>query len=260
MNDKESIFKQLLSNLENELPDVKEEFKYIGTGNPHSKILIIGKETAISMKDQSEQYKREIEDNFSYWKNNQYDIGKISDKQPNNYSPFYPYKGQILKRDNKANWGTSVTWMNYQKLIDFIFNIPNNDSINFHERSFITEVNSTPSKKNANADKSSISFRKKHVLSSDFFQSFPIVIISGVGYFKISKNEKKNEIEEVFGVNYTEQKFALKDKNKQPFWIHWNQSKTKLLINTYQLSINISNDLLMEVAKEIRNSMLIKIE
>jgi len=250
---KEKLFRELLNELNNK--NKNDEYKYIGTGNPMSDILIIGKETAVSVN--SEQYKTETLENFNFWLNNQdYNSGEIIERS-NQYSHLYPYKGQVLKKNNfKDNWGTSVTWMNYQKLYNYIFNTPQNKQINFHENSFITEVNSTPSKKTIDADTSSIDFRKENLLNSEFFNSFSIVIISGVGYFDTTGNN--NEIEDIFKVKFSEIKNAG-NKPKQPYWLHWNNEKTKLLINTYQLSIGVSDVLLQEIATEIRNSNLIKL-
>ena len=250
---KEILFKKLLDSLKKEHTTVKEEYKYIGTGNPLSEILIIGKEAGLSIE--ADQYRYEIVENFNFWNNNDnYDVEQIKERS-NYYSPLYPYKGQILKKDDgKGNWGTSTTWMNYQKLYNYIFEIKNNNKINFHERIFITEVNSTPCKKTINADTSSIKFRKEHLLSSSYIQNFPIVIVSGVGYFNVTENE--NEIEKIFKVEYSEVRYAG-NKKSQPYWIHWNDDKTKLVINTYQLSISIADDLLREVAEIIRDSKLI---
>ena len=215
MEIKKTLFKKFLDDLKN-IPNSNEEYKYIGTGNPYSDILIIGKEAAISKE--SEQYEREIVENFNYWSNlEEYNPDHILERNFEQYSALYPYKGQILKKDNGTNWGTSKTWMNYQKLINYIFNDTGNNLINFHEKSFITEINSTPSKITANADTESIPFRKKHILTSDYFQSFPIVIISGVGYFEVSG--QSNEIEQIFNVTFTEKRYADKDKKSQPYWI-----------------------------------------
>ena len=75
-------------------------------------------------------------------------------------------------------------------------------------------------------------------------------------------SEGKNEIEDIFGVTFSEKKNATKNDNletvgKQPYWIHWSEDKTKLVINTYQLSMGISDDLLKELANEIKNSNLL---
>ncbi|MGZ2370409.1 hypothetical protein ACXR6G_11520 [Ancylomarina sp. YFZ004] len=250
---KETLFKKLLDSLKKEHTTVKEEYKYIGTGNPLSEILIIGKEAGLSIE--ADQYRYEIVENFNFWNNNDnYDAEQIEERS-NYYSPLYPYKGQILRKDDRqGNWGTSTTWMNYQKLYNYIFDTEENNKINFHEQTFITEVNSTPSKKTIDANTSSIEFRKKHLLASKYIKNYPVVIISGVGYFNAKKEE--NEIEKIFEVTFSEKRFAG-NKKSQPYWIHWNDDKTKLVINTYQLSISIADDLLREVAEVIRHSKLI---
>ncbi len=76
-----------------------------------------------------------------------------------------------------------------------------------------------------------------------------------MGYFE--NIEGKNEIEEIFRVNFKEMKFANKEKESQPYWIHYSSDKSKIVINTHQLSIGISDILLEEVAKEIINSNLL---
>lgn len=103
----------------------KEDFKYIGTGNPEAKILIIGKECSIH-DNAEDQKKREITNNFEFWKNF---VSGAKDKNQNGYSPLYPYKGQkLLIRNSRTgdNGGTSLTWCKYQKLVNLIFDIPGN--------------------------------------------------------------------------------------------------------------------------------------
>lgn len=248
-----SYFKNLLELLEKECPAEHPEYKYIGTGNPNAIILIVGKETAIA-SDSKEQIVREMEKNFHEWKNNvkDNDLSKIEIKECDwaNPNPLYPYKGQLLKIDNGNNFGTSRTWYNYQKLINRIFNTPENEKIDFHEKVFITETNSTPSQKTKDADPSSIGFRKDFILRSEFFQSFPVVILAGVGYYMI--DEKINEVESIYGVKFAEKRLAG-GKKSQPYWIHYCDNPKKILINTRQLSINVSDALLQEVASTIRS-------
>lgn len=244
---------ELISDLDAKIPN-EELLKYIGTGNPNADILIIGKECSVDDIN-SEQFKFELMGNFRAWQKkrnyNQDDVPEFNNW--NDYDPLFPYKGQNFKIDNKQNRGTSRTWYNYQKLINYVCNKQSNTEIDFHKDVFITEVNSTPSRKTVDADVSSIDFRKATILKSDFIQSFPIVIISGVGYFNISNNV--NEIEEIFNVQYLERKLA-NGKESQPYWIHTNKENRpyKLLINTYQLSMGISDDLLQEIAKLIREA------
>lgn len=249
-----TYFKNLLDILEKDNECLKHpSYKYIGTGNPNSNILIVGKETAIA-SDSSEQIEREMEKNFHEWKSNveKSDLSKIEIKECDwaNPNPLYPYKGQLHKIDNGKNCGTSRTWYNYQKLINGIFNTPENEKIDFHEKVFITETNSTPSRKTKNADTSSIGFRKEKLLGSEFIQSFPVVILAGVGYYEISENI--NEVESIFGVKFTEKRLAG-GKESQPYWIHHCNTPKKILINTHQLSINVSDALLQEVASIIKS-------
>lgn len=257
---REELFKELLTSLKENKSAGNDEYKYIGTGNPFANILIIGKEAAISKEKDSMQYQKEIVENFNFWcSNRKYEISNIKEKDFVNYNPLYPYRGQDLKLDNKKNnCGTSRTWMAYQKLYNYLFDTKGNTKINFHEKFFLTEVNSTPSPKTANANRNSIPFRKENIFSSKYFQSFPIVIIAGVGYFKtIKKNDEKNEIEKMFNVNYLPEE-NLNFNAKQPYWIHMNEEKSKIVINTYQLSMNISDKLLEDIAKTIKSNKLFK--
>ncbi len=246
--------KKMISDLDEKKSD-DELLKYIGTGNPNADILIIGKESSVE-DENSEQFKFELKRNFKDWQRKRnYNQDDVLDFYTwNDYDPIYPYKGQKYNVDNGSNNGTSRTWYTYQKLINYIFDTPNNKDTDFHKNVFITEVNSIPSRKTKDADISSIEFRKDLILKSDFFQSFPIVIISGVEYFKITTNN--NEIEEIFKVKYSEKKLA-EGKQSQPYWIHSNEANqpSKLLINTYQLSIGIADDLLQEIANMIKKEI-----
>lgn len=250
-------FHLLLQVLKKERPQDKDLFKYIGTGNPNGDILIIGKEASVINKDSS-QREYELENNFNNWnKMKDFNANNVSQFESyKNYSPLYPYKGQIFKINNNKNRGTSRTWYNYQKLYNKICNNNNNQTIDFHENVFLTEVNSTPSPKTKDADISSILFRKEYLLKSEFVRSFPIVIISGVGYFNI--NDTKNEIENIFEVRF-ETKCNAGKKDKQPYWVHWNANKSKLVINTYQLSIGVADVLINEIADLVKDSNLIDV-
>lgn len=246
--------KELITLLDEKIPN-NELLKYIGTGNPNADILIIGKESSVGGENPN-QVKYELENNFRSWKNkeefNQKSIFNFSTWD--SYDPIYPYKGQKYTIDNGKNSGTSRTWYTYQKLINYIFDNRDNSEINFHEKVFITEVNSSPSRKTAEADISSIDVRKELILKSSFFQSFPVVIISGVGYFNITS--QNNQIEEIFNVKFQE-KILAGNRKSQPYWLHLNKVNhpTKHLINTYQLSIGIADILLEEIANVIKKEI-----
>ncbi len=193
----------------------------------------------------------EIEDNLNDWE--AILSGGLPELKPRNnisYTPLYPYKGQKFKIYRGVNnGGTSTTWYNYQKLMNFIFEKNANPNIDFHENVFITEVNSAPSLKTADADTSSIKFRKESVLSSSFFQNFPVVIISGLGYFEV--NQTYNEIVALFGVEY--KRIELPNgKKSQRYFFHQSQDGKKILINTPQLGMIVSEERLIQIAREIR--------
>ena len=124
MKERKTLFRFMLDDLKKNQAPIKEEYNYIGTGNPLADILLIGKECSVSRQGNSKQYKEEIVDNFKMWCTvEDFDTGKINEHDFGNYNPLYPYKGQLLKKDNGSNLGTSVTWMNYQKLFNFIYKI-----------------------------------------------------------------------------------------------------------------------------------------
>jgi hypothetical protein len=227
----------------------EQQFGYIGTGNPEAKILIVGKECAIGEKE--ELGKEEYGKNLSLWERDK--DKKISDipfRDRGAYSPLYPYKGQCMKleKSEKSSWGTSPTWLNYQKLHNHIFG-DSAGKINFHENIFITELNDAPSTKTKDAVKTSIHKRKEFIKNSPYFNGFPAIILAGLGYYEISKDH--NDIEDIFGVKFCEERCA--DNNeKQCYWIHWNSGNTKLVINTRQLSMNVADQLLKEIAEIIK--------
>lgn len=130
---------------------------FVGSGNPNSTILIVGKECAINVD--TEQYKEEYAKNFEKWcQKSDTEIKNWVDNPVLDWGIFHPrapYKGQrfvVEKRNAKreiisGKGGTSSTWYNYQKLINLIREQgklslqPNTDTIDFYEDCFITELN-----------------------------------------------------------------------------------------------------------------------
>lgn len=230
------------------LKDAKEQnCGYIGKGNIEAKILVIGKEIATPENDT--ETLNEYRDNLKQWERDiDKDVWDIPLRDRSKYSPVCPYKGQYMKRDDgQGNWGTSRTWLLYQKLHNYIFGASYN-RINFHKNFFITEQNDNPSPKAKDAKTDGLTERKHFIKNSEYFQSFPIVVLAGLGYYKIS--ETHNDIEDMFGVKFTEKKI-VDDNEKQCYWTHWNENKTKLVINVRQLSMNVSDNLIAQIASEI---------
>ena len=178
--------KEMLRNL---LEQAKKENLFVGTGNPESNILIVGKEASIK-PDNKGQINLEITDNIPDWER---DIDKHFSEIPdffetNFFSPLYPYKGQINIRNNNQNKGTSNTWLKYKKLWDKIFikDGGKSEKINFHEKCFITELNQITSPNSSQLRKKypqeviekMIQKRKEIILQSAYIQSFPVVVLA----------------------------------------------------------------------------------
>jgi hypothetical protein len=226
----------------------KKHNLYLGLGNPKADILIVGKEYHHKYDTDKEknnleklrdeiiaQEKKVVDENLEKWQEE--DLIPITKDKDGYISP---------------------TWVKCQKLIDFIS--PNK---NFYEYCFTTELSQIPLQESRwlpkeldYLRKESIEKRKKLISCSPFFQRFPIVILSGVGgYYKtIKKDNEKNEIEKIFGVEY--KKLA----SAKGYWLH--QSDKKMVIHVAQLGSwrHISLTLLEEIADKIVESKFIKHE
>lgn len=240
--------------------ECKKTGTYIGTGNPNSKILIIGKETATDVENKAkreEHYVRlqrenlqDFEENAIKWDSNiknKVEINSIPNwiggkDSPLISNPLFPYKSMHPKEQKEGH-----TWRKYQKLHDLVFqndlSLVTTKEYDFHNHIFLTEMNSSPSKHTKYADKSGISNRKQFFKENEFFQNFPVIILACSNYIN------GNEIENIFNVTFDKQY----GNGKQLFWTHYNSDKTKLVIHTRQLSTNVSNDLLREIANQVHN-------
>jgi hypothetical protein len=205
---------------------------FVGFGNPNAKILILGKEKGFDVQN-VEQLKKESIENPLQWND------FISKNIFINKEPFYgdshfytnvyfPYLG-----GQKAGH----TWSKYQYLLqntylNFEFDI--NDFLKF---SFISEINPNPSKtsnmKSYN-DEDRLSF-----LSNEFYQSFSITILACGNYLS------QKQIETIFDVNFLEDKGTPRNR------LLVYKSENRILINTRQLSMDVSYDYLNKIATEI---------
>lgn len=227
---------------------VTELNTYIGTGNPNSKILIIGKEVATDVENGTNKNLEQknliaYNKNLTDWMNNietgitQSDIPNWNIENNEN-NPLYAFKGVEINKEGH-------TWRKYQKLYNFIFGEQDKNILNFQEQFFITEMSVLPSKTTKEAQKKDefkikLKERKEIFLKTKFIQDFPIVILACGDYI----NGK--ELTDIFKVDFIEQKGT----ERQHYWIHRN--KNKLVIHTRQLSANVSNDLLSGIANEIK--------
>lgn len=231
---------------------------YVGTGNPSSKILIIGKEAAIS-SDNTEQYNREMKDNGKDWfrnieTNTQFHgVSSWFEEHPPMFNPLYPYKNQLNRiemRNSQGNvtrghGGTSKTWHNYQRLMDSIYNNGMKSThINFHKYAFCSELNQVTGKYSKDVPRKermdSIQERRE-LFNFSFFRSFPITIIA-VGHYV---RDFEIDLQKMFDVVYHEEhsKELSIGMSRDFINIHYGKNDPyRLLIHTNQLSM-VSSEL-----------------
>jgi hypothetical protein len=285
-----------------ELVENNDNINFIGTGNPNADILIIGKEMAMKMpKDNNkkysnqldasgeDQYEAEMTKNRSNWEANIHHTDAISIKAWNkcatlkwsNSNPLYPYFGQLPKKDKDHNNGTSPTWINYQKMIDFINSKDKSSVIDFHEYCFLSEfstiaapngtyINNNKKKK---LDRSNSIEERKELWKSQFMKGFPIVIVAA-GHYPQQHNINIEELFDVSWINIKDYNIDLSDiisttkeqsecvfndktiviqeaTAKNFINVHYNDITGRILIHTNQLSYAIYDSTFKAIAKII---------
>jgi len=212
---------------------------FIGTGNPNGNILIIGKESAIASDDI--EGKKWYDSNATDW--NQHIQNNTCETLEYNVDENHSLR---------KTWGKN-TWSKYQKLVDNVLEKETEKfKVDFLKNAFATEINDSPNLNTINADKSSLSERKELFKNSIFINNFPVVILACSDYIK--NNQDIREIDEIFGVTYDGDdsgRYVYSTGNW--FFTHHNKKRTKLVIHTRQLSMNVSNKMLENMGKVIRN-------
>lgn len=227
---------------------------YAGTGNPNAKILIIGKELAFNAGEKPGQAEEEINSNVSKWKENVKNNTSQDEVQCKDMNPLYLYKGCLQPEGH--------TWSKYQKLIDYIKPHTRKEGMDFQKFAFITEYNENPSKISALQNKevrlASIKKRDEFFRSTPFFQQFPIVIVAAGDYggdkFGVHLVDTfKVEWKGLFEVR-EEGVFQIEPETKayKGQWFSLHYSPNKLVIHTRQLSMDVSNSLLENIAAKVR--------
>jgi len=216
------------------------ESKYhVGTGNPNSQILYIGKESAIA--DDNHEGRKWYYNNANDWQNH----------IENNTCEILSYpilEDHVFRREK--SWGKN-TWSKYQKLTDRIFEKEAKPHyIDFLENVFTTEINDAPNKNTSTANKSKLNERKTLLKQSEFIQNFPVIVLACSDY--IRNNNDVREIDEMFNVKYSDGKTYTKTNW---FFSHYNDDKTKLVIHTRQLSANVKPELLIDMGEAIREHL-----
>ena len=174
--------------------------EYIGIGNPAAPILMIANEPALDLHSKEGQlmYHLTIRENRQQWLANveqgTEEVERLVDDEGNipcleKYNPLFPFKGQKYKVRRKKKDGsficcdgTSKTWYEYQKLIDYIRGKARTKDhfIDFHRYCFSTDFSTICALRSSGADseKRTLSIQRRlKLFSHDFFQQFPIVIL-----------------------------------------------------------------------------------
>jgi hypothetical protein len=245
---------------------------FIGFGNPNAKVLIIGKEQAYKSKalPGSIEFLKEIDEN-RHLENQRNQIGwatNIADNIIPNWenmptgfvNPLYSWGSQRNLANRKKidvngnevwNGGTSHTYLKYQKLYQFLRKEERSENISFQQDFFLTELNdvateySFSGKELTTLRHTSIDNRKA-LFEKKFFRNFPIVIIAA-GHYPIQYGFK---IEDIFKVKFTGETVKVGG-----YWYnkHFSTDKKRILIHTRQLSTDVTDELLKEIANECRS-------
>ncbi len=213
-------------------PEEKSEGNpyYIGFGNPNAKILFIGKEKGFDIEKNLRQFEFESLLNPKEWKNyvnNSIGINTNKYYESNNYiNAFYPYLGK-----NKSGH----TWSKYEKVLKNVYPEMTTENNNFFSYAFLTEVNFKPSKYSkikSFQNKERIAFLKE-----DYFKSFDVIILACGKYLTT------NQIEEIFDVKIQNDNISAKHELLNIF-----KNKERILLNTRQLSMAVSNEYLKNIS------------
>lgn len=209
---------------------------YIGQGNPNSSLLIIGREHGFPKE--SEWYKTEVLGNRDQW----IKITNGEEFSEFGYNPMtcFTQRGQEFRLGD-----TSPTWYVYQKIVNAI--CPHDMQagetaplLDFFRYSFITEF-STASRPNNNdntdeekiATQDSIN-KRTPLLSSEFYKSFPFVILACGRYF----DDYGIDIERMFDVKWIGKTdfVQLGDGKRVWFNVHYSPDHKRIVVHTCQAS------------------------
>ncbi len=243
-----------------------DSLKFIGTGNPCAKILIIGQEVALDLSKEEGRFHYGLhQKNIKLWSeaiDRQLDFDQVQewgrgskDYKEEDFSPLYPYKGDQKIHRNPKDGGTSKTWECYQKLLSYIYpDQLSDEEIDFHKYAFITEMSSEPSAKSPSKNEKtakSIRARTEQLFSEEFFQQFPVVIVASGNY--VSPKMYDIDLQRIFHQKYVTSDLSKEHKNE---WIHIHRANGRLLLHCRQLSF-CSNELLCRLADCIKKEELI---
>lgn len=215
----------------------EEEQQILGTGNPLAPILIIGKESAADVKNE-EAIQKHICANVKAVKDCFYNCDLVN----------------LYLQPRPKHAGS--TWNIYQKLIDYILYDGQQQRemcspLPFGVWSYITEMNNTASCKTKNA----ADRLRPDYFRHRFFMDFPVVILACSNY--IQNTHGNWQINDIFQVTYDLANGEHSNYSQGNwFYTHRSCDGRRLVIHTRQLSMNVSDDMLRDMANVIRGHLL----
>lgn len=245
---------------------------YVGHGNPNAKVLIVANEPGTTDKDLLEN---DLGNNLIKWRENllfrpdQSDIKEMFNAQHDllwdDLNPLWPFKGQHFSQIrvkmmhdkepvviNKDKRPTSRSWLQYQKLIDMIYNEKNEchrqkeDPIDFFKHAFITDFSAAAGlhSNDVSEEKRMESIKKRlPMFGSDFISCFPVIIVASGHYVRDIPMLK--DLFKVFP-GFKE----IKKINDNFGWrnIHYGENRSRILIHTKHFASAIKDEYLRQIA------------
>lgn len=214
----------------------------IGSGNPASEVLLIGREPSgdAFMSNTLGHY-----------------IGVANGKGQDYWTHIKQEEyNPITKEPNHWRSGKAL-WVQYQKLCDIIYPCykkNRHEIIDFENYVFCSEMNGSPSPRTTAAKKDTLSVRKQVYFTDPFFDRFPVVILACGNYIKNSSFiPEEREIDRIFHVSFYQE---IKCGERNAFWIHYNENRTRLVIHTRNLCADVSKDLINRIGKIVKEFLL----
>ncbi|MBO4587597.1 MAG: hypothetical protein J5711_01675 [Bacteroidales bacterium] len=212
--------------------------QYIGYGNPTADVCFVGKEATGMMPLQCGL------GSTNYWLTS------------------LPIFFDRNKEDNPGDpiWKEGHTWNKYQKLHDAIFPelAAKPGTMNFEQRVFITEMSATPAMttaegKSAAGFEEQLAMRKRSFFSHPYFKEFKVIVLACSDY--IVNFGDRREIDSLFDVTFDTDDGAHEIGPQNSFWVHHNATGDRMVIHTRQLSGAVSDKLLEEMGRVIREHL-----
>lgn len=205
---------------------------YIGRGNPMSPILFVGQEPSGNDGDSC-----------------------LSDWIKRSEGHF---NGISLENDLPAQH----LWRNYQRLYECIVSgesNPHPEHIDFETHVFTTEMSGLVNKQNAEARRmvghsEQLQWRKDNFFTGEFFKSFKVIVLACGNYLRNDGYNGDWEINRIFDVTFDkngEHHFSKSNK----FYCHHSADGSRLVIHTRNLSSGVSNQMLMDMGRVIREHL-----